>query len=256
MMEDTVLERSRWAMDTLRRCGNERTAMRSRSYFKPYETVRFFGISTQRIREIERELYCEVSGRWEFRDAVRFCDGMIRSEFLEAKTLGILLLARFRKSFRMELPVKVEKWLSRGLCGNWASTDAMAAAVLAPFFSRFPGQLTVLLDWSRSDSLWVRRAAAVALVPACRKGEHLDLAFRLADALLGDAEDLIHKAVGWLLREAGKSDWDRLEAYLLARGSQIPRTTLRYAVEKFPLSRRASILAQTRAARVRVRRAH
>ena len=64
--------------------------------------------------------------------------------------------------------------------------------------------------------------------------------------LLDDKEDLIHKAVGWLLREAGKVDRDRLEAYLLAQGTRLPRTTLRYAIEKFPQEDRKRLLEATR----------
>jgi len=73
-----------------------------------------------------------------------------------------------------------------------------------------------------------------------------DAAYEVATELLGDKEDLIHKAVGWLLREAGKVDRDRLEAYLLDKGPRLPRTTLRYAIEKFPKEDRKRLLEATR----------
>ena len=73
-----------------------------------------------------------------------------------------------------------------------------------------------------------------------------DTAYDIATRLLDDKEDLIHKAVGWLLREAGKRDRDRLEAYLLAQGKRLPRTTLRYAIEKFPKDDRKRLMAATR----------
>ena len=74
----------------------------------------------------------------------------------------------------------------------------------------------------------------------------LDAAYEIAGSLLGDREDLIHKATGWLLRECGKTDTGRLERFLLRHGPGIPRTTLRYAIERIPARRRKEILEATR----------
>ena len=95
--------------------------------------------------------------------------------------------------------------------------------------------------------MWVRRAAAVSLVRLAARGLALDLAYGVADALRFDPEDLIQKAAGWLLREAGRTDRPRLERYLRANGPSIPRTTLRYAIEHFPEGRRKALLVATRA---------
>ncbi len=69
---------------------------------------------------------------------------------------------------------------------------------------------------------------------------------QIAESLFGDHEDLIHKATGWLMREAGKNDAPRLESFLLAHGPRIPRTTLRYAIERFPEAKRRMILDRTK----------
>jgi 3-methyladenine DNA glycosylase AlkD len=95
----------------------------------------------------------------------------------------------------------------------------------------------------------VRRASAVALLPAIRRGYALDTAYEVATILRRDREDLIQKAAGWLLREAGKRDAARLERYLRAGASAIPRTTLRYAIERIPAAQRRQILAATRPSR-------
>ena len=79
-----------------------------------------------------------------------------------------------------------------------------------------------------------------------RHGAHIDAAYRVATALHDDEEDLIHKATGWLLREAGQTDRRRLETYLLRHGPRLPRTALRYAIERFPAERRRAILLRTR----------
>ena len=97
-----------------------------------------------------------------------------------------------------------------------------------------------------SPNQWVRRGAAVAFVSLVGEEHFLDAAYEVATSLLDDKEDLIHKAVGWLLREAGKVDRDRLEAYLLSKGPQLPRTTLRTAIEKFPKEERKRLMEATR----------
>jgi 3-methyladenine DNA glycosylase AlkD len=129
---------------------------------------------------------------------------------------------------------------------NWALVDCFCAAVLSPFFERRPELLPRLLDWVKDGCMWMRRAAVVSLVPFARKGRHLDLAYALVERLLGDREDLMHKALGWLLREAGKPEPARLRRFLLRHGPALPRTTLRYAIERFPPAQRQALLKATR----------
>ena len=94
--------------------------------------------------------------------------------------------------------------------------------------------------------MWLRRASAVSFVEHARKGEFLDTAYEVAEKLFPGSEDLVQKANGWLLREAGKTDMDRLEKFLLQFGPEIPRTTLRYAIERFSSEKRKSILIKTK----------
>jgi len=103
-----------------------------------------------------------------------------------------------------------------------------------------------LRSWSKDRNMWVRRASIVGLIPLIRKGNGLDIAYEIAGTLHKDKEDLIQKAVGWTLREAGKIDLQRLEKYLRAEGPNIPRTTVRYAIERFPAAKRRQLLKATR----------
>jgi 3-methyladenine DNA glycosylase AlkD len=86
----------------------------------------------------------------------------------------------------------------------------------------------------------------VSLVRLAARGLELDTAFAVATALRIDRADLIQKAAGWLLREAGRTDPARLERYLIANGPAIPRTTIRYAIERFPNAKRSALLAATK----------
>jgi 3-methyladenine DNA glycosylase AlkD len=136
--------------------------------------------------------------------------------------------------------------LEDGLCDNWAVTDDLSTGVLWRLLERFESLAGPFEKWRQSPNLWVRRAGVVVFVKCAAKGRHLDRIYRVVTALLPDSHDLIHKACGWLLREAGKADAGRLEGYLLKHGPAISRTTLRYAIERFPLEKRRRIVKHRR----------
>jgi 3-methyladenine DNA glycosylase AlkD len=218
------------------------------TYFKPHEQVRVFGVRTTRVREILAEVHRRVRGSWALRDAVAFTELCVKRRELELRGIGTALLGRYTKVYEACLLHRVQRWLVAGYLDNWASVDAMAGNVVAPLLARFPSLVPELTGWSASRNLWARRMAVVPLVPFARHGEHLDAAYRVVESLLGDPEDLLHKATGWLLREAGKTDVPRLERFLLRHGAAVPRTTLRYAIERFPAARRKRLLEATRTA--------
>jgi len=111
---------------------------------------------------------------------------------------------------------------------------------------RFPELVAQIKTWARSPNRWVRRASLVSFIRLARKGDYLDAIYEISASLFADSDDLIQKANGWLLREAGKADRQRLEKFLLQHGPEIPRTTLRYAIERFDEKKRESILLAKR----------
>jgi 3-methyladenine DNA glycosylase AlkD len=228
-----------------------RAAAVARGYFKEAERVAFHGIKAPRLRAIEKTLFARVRSSWTLREAVAFGDAMLACRQLEAKALGVLLLGRFRREFDPKLLARCRRWLARNRAANWATTDALSAIVIAPLLGRFPAEVKNIERWTRDRSLWVRRAAAVSLTPLARRGTALAAAYRVAEALLADPHDLIHKASGWLLREAGRTDAPRLEGFLLRYGPRIPRTAVRYAIERLAPADRKRVLAATRAERAR-----
>jgi 3-methyladenine DNA glycosylase AlkD len=232
---------------SLKALSNKRTAQQSKSYFKPHEEIWLYGVATPSLRAVEKEIFDAAGRYWSVEEATRFCDVLLRNRYLEPKGVGIMLLARYRRHFQKELLDSIKTWLMGNLCGNWAATDGLAGRILAPLLSRYPELIAEVQSWTGSENLWVRRSAAVGLVPLARRGEHLDAAYAVAESLFDNREDLIHKAIGWLLREAGKKEPERLKAFLLAHGPRIPRTTLRYAIERFSPEERKALLAQTRA---------
>ena len=229
-----------------RKAADPRIAAGQRAYFKKWEKVLFYGIMTPDLRTIERGLYHLVRKDWSYADAVAFCELLIRDRYMESKSLGLTLLARYHRRFEEDLLGPVHRWLERDLCDNWAVTDQLSTQIVSRVIDKFPPLAATVESWSRSPNLWVRRASAVSFVKLAGKGRHLDRAYRVVTVLQPDPHDLIHKATGWLLREAGKADARRLERYLLRYGALIPRTAIRYAIERSPETQRRRILQITR----------
>jgi 3-methyladenine DNA glycosylase AlkD len=237
---------ARLAERELKAAANVRTASQSKFYFKPGEEVWFFGVDTPTQRRIAGGLFQRVRGGWEIAEAVEFCDLVIRRREMELKNAGIFLLARYQKSYDKGLLRNVESWLANDHCANWAATDALCGEVLGPLVRQCPTLTSKLKTWAGKRNLWLRRASAVGIIHCARRGEQLDDAYAIAESLFKYPEDLIHKATGWMLREAGKPDPARLEGFLLKHGSKIPRTTLRYAIERFPPEKRKALLEETK----------
>src|SRR5262245_2436890 len=230
----------------LKAAANVRTARRAKFYFKPGEEVWIFGVDTPTQRRIAGDLFRRVRGDWEITAAVEFCDLLIKRREMELKNAGIFLLARYRKSFEKSLLRNVQSWLANGHCANWAATDALCCEVLGPLIRQHPVLTTKLKIWTGKRNLWLRRASAVGIIYSARRGELLDDAYAISESLFKYPEDLIHKATGWMLREVGKRDPARLESFLLEHGPKIPRTTLRYAIERFPPEKRKTLLEKTK----------
>jgi 3-methyladenine DNA glycosylase AlkD len=207
--------------------------------------IQALGIDTPTLRSLTRVWIQQLKPTWHLREACALCDLLLQQPHIETRAAGILVLGGFSHEFDHNLCRQAERWLNRYL-DNWALVDCLASAVVSPLLQRYPECAAELWRWIKSKCLWTRRAAVVTLVPFARRGEQLGLAYELAEASLGNKEDLMHKAVGWLLREAGKTNPRRLKTFLLRHRGAIPRTTVRYAIERFSASERKRLLKQTR----------
>ncbi|MBZ5594310.1 MAG: DNA alkylation repair protein [Acidobacteriia bacterium] len=242
----TPRQLARRARTVLRTSGDPRVALGQKKFFKSWERISLYGLKTPDVKRIERDLYQGVRKSWRYPEALSFCDLLMRDPHLESKAVGLLLLERYHRRFEEGLLETAQGWLEGGLCDNWAATDDLATGVLWRLLEKFEDLAGPFEAWHDSPNLWLRRASVVVFVKSAGKGKHQDRAYRIVTALLPDAHDLIHKACGWLLREAGKADARRLEQYLLQHGPSVPRTTVRYAIERFPEAKRRKLLERTR----------
>lgn len=200
------------------------------------EGDQFLGIKVPVTREV-------VKGCWSclsFED-LEECVG---SEYHELRLAGLLALVQIF-SHAKKNPEKqqacIDFYLSHtDRINNWDLVDLSCYPLLGEWL--LDKDRSILYELARNGkSIWEQRIGMVSTMTFIRHGQ-LDDTFAIADILLHHPHDLIHKAVGWLLREAGKRDKARLEAYLAPRYPSMPRTMLRYAIEKFPEAERKAYL--------------
>lgn len=236
---------ARNSISALKACADSVRAAGQQRYFK--NLVEFLGVSTPQLREIDAAVWNKVRGTWTFPEALAFAEAMLQEKHHEIRGLGLLLLLRFRKQFPPSFPAVVRRWLAADRLDNWALVDVFCPDALGPLLEDDPGFVKEIIAWTGDRNRWVKRASAVSFIKPARRGQCLDAVYEVAVRLFPVDDDLIHKATGWLLREAGKTDRQRLRAFLLKHGPSIPRTALRYAIEHFPEAERAEIRNRTKA---------
>ncbi|HAL92956.1 MAG TPA: DNA alkylation repair protein [Verrucomicrobia bacterium] len=165
---------------------------------------------------------------------------LLDSPVHEARFFGVLALVRaYAESGAAGRAAIFDFYLSKsGRINNWDLVDASAPGIVGRHLPPGGGR-RALGRLAGSRSLWERRIAMVSTLEPIRRGE-LSNTFWLAERLLDDEEDLMHKAAGWMLREAGKRDAEALRDFLSRHAARMPRTMLRYAIEKFQPSERKS----------------
>jgi 3-methyladenine DNA glycosylase AlkD len=192
------------------------------------EHDRFLGINVPTLRKISKE-YNQLT--------MPELQELLASSFNEERLLALLILVDQYNAADILMKEQICQFYLDNLkyVNNWNLVDASAHYILGAHL--LDKEKTILSQLSTSSILWERRVAIVATWYFIKRNqfEHtLDIALRL----LGDKEDLIHKAVGWMLREMGKKDQSVLIKFLEENISAMPRTCLRYAIEKFPEEQR------------------
>lgn len=224
----------------LREMGNPEDAAFLQRYFRtgPGEYGagdRFLGIRVPAVRKLVRE---------HRGTPLHEVATLLRSAWHEARLLALLLLVDTYARGNGDTREAVYRLYlaSTAYINNWDLVDTSAPHVVGAHLAA--GDRTELERLARSESLWERRIAMLATQHFIRRGE-LDTALRIAEMLVGDRHDLIHKAVGWMLREIGDRDRAAEEAFLRRHLATMPRTMLRYAIEKFPPDLRQAYLKGT-----------
>ena len=213
----------------LRKLGDPECARHSARYFKTGsgeygEGDRFLGIRVPEIR-VQVKNFESIS--------LTEIQILLMSEFHEVRLFALLLLVRkFNKGDQQVKFAIYDMYLNNTRrINNWDLVDSSASQIVGSYLADRDKQL--LYKLAKSSILWERRIAIIATFQFIRDN-HFEESLKLARQLMTDKEDLIHKAVGWMLREIGKRDEEVERNFLQHHYKNMPRTMLRYAIERFP----------------------
>lgn len=224
----------------LRKLADPERARLSQRYFKTGkghygEGDVFIGIGGTVQRKIAKKYYKDIS--------LKEIQELLNSKIHEYRQTALLMLVeKYKKAKKdnykrreiFEFYLKNTKNIN-----NWDLVDISAPGIVGDFSLK--DETHVIRFLAKSDNLWEKRIAILATFAFIKKRNFGESLF-IADSLLNDEHDLIHKAVGWMLREIGKKNQDVLEIFLSTRYKKMPRTMLRYAIEKFPEEKRKKYL--------------
>jgi len=224
--------------DHLRSLANPEIAEHSQRFFKTTEGEygfgdKFLGIRVPVIRQAVKKYK---------NTPLSVAEKLLKSEYHEVRLFALLLLVfRFSKSSVDEQEEIYHLYLSNTqYVNNWDLVDSSTHHIIGTYLEN--RDKSMLYDLSKSDLLWERRIAIMSTFYFIKKNQFSDT-LHISEQLLSDQEDLIHKAVGWMLREVGKRDLAKEVAFLKAHYQKMPRTMLRYAIEKFSKEERQKYLS-------------
>jgi 3-methyladenine DNA glycosylase AlkD len=217
-------------VEKLRSMSNMQKAREMSRYFKTgygeyAENDVFLGIGTQEIHNISKQYFKDIN--------LSQTALLLQSKYHEIRRAGIEILVQ-----KMEKETDEHKRQKILFCylnnihkiNNWDLVDASAPNLLGAFVEN--KDKSVLYDFAVSNNLWKQRIAIIATFYYIRKGNFEDT-LAIAEILMDNKHDLIHKAIGWMLREVGKRDIETELKFLDKYAAKLPRTALRYAIEKF-----------------------
>lgn len=222
----------------LRKNADAKTRDSGKRFFR--EAVTLYGVKTATVSIIGNEYFKKIRdlGKAEI---FRLCVELLKSGYMEEAFIAYEWSYAVRKEYVASDFSVFERWLETYV-SNWAECDTLCNHTIGTVVEMFPEYLPRLMEWTKSPNRWVRRAAAVTLILPARNGKFLQEVFRIADSLLTDSDDLVQKGYGWLLKEASKPYQAEVYAYIINNKKDMPRTALRYAIEKMPPDLRAKAM--------------
>jgi 3-methyladenine DNA glycosylase AlkD len=210
-------------------------------YFK--EKIVAHGVRSAALSHIVKQ-YGPVLKKMGKAEAFAVCEALFASGYLEDACVAAKLADRLNKSFAADDIETFERWINTYI-DNWASCDTLCTHAVGTLVTTYPQHLARLQQWTRSTNRWVRRASAVSLIVPAKKGLFLPEIFAIADSLLLDGDDMVQKGYGWLLKAASPANQDAVFAYVMKHKAVMPRTALRYAIEKMPANHKNRAMARS-----------
>jgi 3-methyladenine DNA glycosylase AlkD len=226
-MMENILEELR---EELEMNADEKTLSTSQGFFK--ETIKSYGVKVPTVHKISKEWFKFISTKTKA-EILGLCEKLWQSGYIEESFVACNWSYYIHKQYAPCDFAVFERWIHQYV-SNWASCDTLCNHTVGEFLEMYPEQIGKLKEFATSGNRWVRRAAAVSLIVPARKGKFLSDILEIADILLLDRDDLVQKGYGWMLKAAGQANQQAIFDYVMNKRAIMPRTALRYAIEKMP----------------------
>jgi len=230
----------------LKDCVDEKTLQSSSRFFKEGETALVYGVGMKDVGRIGKEFFTQIKS-YPKNEIFEICEELWKSKYLEEAVVACLFSESLHKQYEPSDFQVFERWVKKYV-NNWADCDTLCNHTVGTFVMMYPEYVNELKNWAKSPDRWVKRAAAVSLIIPARKGLFLKDVFEIADILLLDKDDMVQKGYGWMLKAASethqKSESYQKEVfdYVMSKKDIMPRTALRYAIEKMPQALRVEAM--------------
>lgn len=226
--------------DELKLNADDKTRESGKRFFK--EEVKLHGVKTSIVTKIGKEYYKRIKDA-DKKKIFALCEDLWKSGYMEESFIACNWSYYRKDEYKIEDIEIFERWISTYV-SNWASCDTLCNHTVGAFIDMYPDKISALKKWCSSGNRWMRRASSVSLIIPAKEGRFLDDVFEIADSLLSDKDDLVQKGYGWMLKAASQSHCSEVFEYVMLNGREMPRTALRYAIEKMPADLKARAMAK------------
>ena len=226
-MTNHILEKLR---ADLRANADEKSIANYQRYFK--ETVKFYGLSMSAANKIAVNYWQEIKTLSK-PEIFALCEDLFKSDYSEEAAVASDWAPRLTNQFAPADLALFKRWIDSYL-NDWAKVDGFCNHTVGNFVQKYPASIIEIVSWTASSNRWLKRASAVSLIIPAKKGLFLNEIFTISDRLLTDKDDMVQKGYGWMLKEASNPHQDEVYHYVLKHRPDMPRTALRYAIEKMP----------------------
>ena len=209
-------------------------------FFK--ESVNMYGTKTKEVVQMSKKYLKEVK-KLPKEEVWDMCETLWKSGMMEESFIACNWSEAFSKQFQPTDFQVLEHWVQTYV-NNWASCDTLCNHTVANFVMMYPETIVELKSWAHSENRWVQRASAVTLIIPARKGLFLADIFEIAELLLHSPDDLVQKGYGWMLKAASEAHCEDVFQFVLKNKATMPRTALRYAIEKMEPEKRKKAMAK------------
>jgi 3-methyladenine DNA glycosylase AlkD len=219
---------------------DEKTRETTAKFFR--EEVVTHGVRSAAVKKISKSHFRRIRD-FDKKEIFSLCDELWKSGYLEETSIAAEWAYGLRDRFEEADFGIFDRWVMKYV-SNWASCDTLCNHAVGAFVEQFPEYISELKRWALSKNRWARRASAVSLIIPARHGKFIDEVFEIADMLLADGDDLVQKGYGWMLKAASEAHQKRVFDYVMRNRERMPRTALRYAIEKMPQEMKKKAMAR------------